>query len=180
MARYKSFAELKAEREAKYAQKKADKQAKRDAKHAAQVQDQPERLASYTVAYRGGLPGMPRAKSGGITLQVCSDRFELIATRGGRGYWDDVTIPYAQVQEVVIADRQVSTFEAIAGGLNSRQLNQKNNLHVTFESEGVVLVLRLEMLSEVTVPAQARKCAELQDLLRTNAIPAQFRPVASR
>jgi hypothetical protein len=69
----------------------------------------------------------------------------------------------------------VSTFEAIAGGLNSRQLNQRNNIHISFTTDdGIDVVLRLEMMTGIAVPAQAKPCAELEDLLRANQIPKQF------
>lgn len=131
-------------------------------------------FASYTVTYRGGLPGLPKAKPGGINLAVWSDRFELTGKVGSK-FWSDLVIPYTSVSDVTIADRQVDTFEALAGGLDSRQLNQRNNIHITFTDErGVTLVLRLEMLTGFVVPAQAKRCAELQDLLRVNNIRAQF------
>lgn len=133
-----------------------------------------EPLARYTVVYRGGLPELPKVKHGGVTLTVHEDRFELTAKRGTK-FWTDMVIPYSSVTNVSIADRNVSTFEAIAGGLNSRQLNQRNNIHIAYTNDdGLELVLRLEMLTGVTVPAQAKRCAELQDLLRVNNIPAQF------
>lgn len=131
-----------------------------------------EPLATYTVVYRGGLPGLPKAKAGGIKLQVFNDRFELTAKRfSSDKFWTDLTIPFSSVEDFTIADRNVSTFEAIAGGLNSRQLNRANNIHIKFTNEdGLELILRLEMLSGVAVPAQAKKCAELLDLLRVNNI----------
>lgn len=132
-------------------------------------------LATYTVVYRGGLPGLPKAKTGGISLHVFNDRFQLTSKMGSKKFWTDLTIPYASIGHVTIADRQVSTFEAIAGGLNSRQLNQRNNIHITFTNEdGRCLTLRLEMLTGVAVPAQAKRCAEFQDLLQVNDIPGQF------
>lgn len=131
-------------------------------------------LATYTVVYRGGLPGLPRARTGGITLRVLDDRFELSGKRGSK-FWSDLTIPHTTVSEVTIADRQVSTFEALAGGLNSRQLNQRNNIHIAFtNADGLGLTLRLEMISGFAVPTQAKRCAEFQDLLRVHNIPAQF------
>ncbi|SFS93811.1 hypothetical protein [Saccharopolyspora flava] len=131
-------------------------------------------LASYTVTYRGGLPGLPKAKSGGVNLAVWADRFALTGKSGSR-FWSDLVIPYTSVSDVTIAGRQVSTFEAIAGGLDSRQLNQRNNIHIAFtDDDGRSLVLRLEMLTGFVIPAQAKRCAELQDLLRVNNIPALF------
>jgi hypothetical protein len=60
-------------------------------------------------------------------------------------------IPYMAISAVEIADRTVTTFEGLAGGLNSRQLNQKNNIHVSFLGADGPTVLRFEMLTGVTV-----------------------------
>ena len=49
-------------------------------------------------------------------------------------------------------------------------MNQANNIHITLARDGVELILRLEMLSAVTVMGQAEKCRELMDRLRTNGI----------
>lgn len=130
-----------------------------------------EPLATYTVVYRGGLPGLPKAKAGGITFRIWPDRFELTGKRGSDRFWTDMVIPYSSVSDFTITDRHVSTFEAIAGGLNSRQLNQRNNIHIAFTNDdGLELVLRLEMLTGITVMGQTKRCAELLDLLRVNNI----------
>lgn len=55
------------------------------------------------------------------------------------------------ISAVEIADRTVTTFDGLAAGLNSRQLNQKNNIHVSFLGADGPTVLRFEMLAGVTV-----------------------------
>jgi len=50
------------------------------------------------------------------------------------------------ISAVAMADRTVTTFEGL-----SRQLNQKNNIHVSFLGADGPTVLRLEMLTGVTV-----------------------------
>ena len=55
------------------------------------------------------------------------------------------------ISAVAMADRTVTTFEGLAAGLNSRQLNQKNNIHVSFLGADGPTVLRFEMLTGVTV-----------------------------
>jgi hypothetical protein len=134
----------------------------------------PQPLEVYKVVYKGGLADLPKAKTGEIRLHVWDNRFELQPTIASRKFWQPLVIPYSTIREVAIVDRQVSTFEAIAGGLDSRQLNQKNNIHIVYSSGGAEVLLRFEMLSGVTVPGQARKCQEFQDRLRVHGITTQF------
>lgn len=109
-------------------------------------------IGSDTVTYKGGLRKLPKAKIGKITLDILEDRFRLTAGNDvARKFWTDLEIPYEQVSSVEIADRSVSTFEGLAGGLNSRQLNQKNNIHFSYLSGNGPTVLRVEMLTGVTV-----------------------------
>lgn len=138
-----------------------------------------EVLASYDVVYRGGLAHLPKAKVGKIELQVQEDVFFLKPTTSSKKYWADLVIPYTCIATVEVVERNVSTFEAMAGGLNSRQLNQKNNLHISYHDEAGKLQLRLEMLSGVTVMGQAKKCAEFEDRLRTLRIYEKFQGTAS-
>lgn len=60
------------------------------------------------------------------------------------------------------------------GGVNSRQLNQKNNIHVTYAGAEGQTLLRLEMLSGFTVMGQATKCNEFEDRLRNFRVREQF------
>jgi hypothetical protein len=83
-------------------------------------------IDSCTVTYKGGLRDQPKAKLGKITLEVLEDRFRLtVGNNVARKFWADLEIPYTTVSSVEITDRTVSTFEGLAGGLNSRQLNQE-------------------------------------------------------
>lgn len=131
-------------------------------------------LESYDVTYRGGLPQLPKAKVGKIVMEIHTSHFALKPTSGSKSFWSGVDIPFGTIWNLEIVDRNVSAFEAIAGGLNSRQLNQKNNIHISYKGlEGDVL-LRLEMLSGVTVMGQAKKCAEFEDRLRNLHVREQF------
>jgi len=134
----------------------------------------PQPLDTYKVIYRGGLADLPKAKIGEIRLQVWDNRFELQPTISSQKFWQPLVIPYSAIREVSIVDRQESTFEALAGGLDSRQLNEKNNIHIDYSSGSAEALLRLEMLSGVTVMGQARKCREFQDRLRVHGVTAQF------
>jgi hypothetical protein len=62
----------------------------------------------------------------------------------------------------------------LLGGLNSRQLNQKNNVEITYLEGGRELVVRFEMISGVSVMGQARKCRELMDRIRNIGARDQF------
>lgn len=73
-----------------------------------------------------------------------------------------------------VVDRVVNTFEGVFGGLDSRQLNQKNNLHIRYSSADGEVMLRLEMLSGITVMGQAKKCRELEDRLRVHGVVERF------
>ena len=135
-------------------------------------------IESYGVVYLGGLPDYPKRKVGKIDLRVFEDRFELLPTTATEKWLKDLTIPYSQVLDVSIVQRQVSTVEGLLGGLDSRQLNQANNIHINYETDGGdKLVLRLEMLTGFTVMGQAMKCREFKDRLTTHGIRDRFRRV---
>jgi hypothetical protein len=140
--------------------------------------DQP--LETYKVVYRGGLAHLPKGKNAEIKFLFWPDRFELQATPVTKKWWTDLVIPYETVRELAVVDRQVSTFEALAGGLDSKQLNQKNNIHIRYvDSSGSETILRVEMLTGFTVQGQAKKCLEMQDRLRVHGIPERFAISAS-
>lgn len=137
-------------------------------------------IDSYTVTYKGGLRELPKPKIGKISLTIHEDGFRLTAGNNvARKFWTDLEIPYATVNAVEITDRTVSTFEALAGGMNSRQLNQKNNIHFSFVGPDGPTVLRVEMLTGVTVMGQAKKCQEFEDRLRSHQIRERFGATSS-
>lgn len=131
-------------------------------------------LVEYSVNYRGGLPEYPKSSLGGIKFRVWPGGFEFLSTTGSKGWFAGMQIPFDVVTGVEIAQRNVSAFEGILGGLDSRQLNQANNIHVAFWRDGVELVLRVEMLSGTFVMSQAGKCRDLMDLLRNHGLLAAF------
>lgn len=133
-------------------------------------------IVSYGVVYKGGHPDYPKEKIGKIEFKVFKDRFELLPTMGTRKWFQGLIIPYTRVLDLQIVQRQLGTVEGILGGLNSRQLNQANNIHITYENEqGQEVLLRLEMLSGITVMGQATKCLELEDRLRVNGVRDKFK-----
>ena len=133
-------------------------------------------LETYKVVYKGGHPDLPKAKSGEIRLLILPEELQLHPTMGSKSYWNRLDIPYGDVVDVQIVARQVGTLEAVVGGLDSRQLNQDNNIHIRYvDGSGNEITLRLEMLSGITVQNQAKKCRELEDRLRNLGILAKFR-----
>jgi hypothetical protein len=94
---------------------------------------------------------------------------------GTKSWFTGITIPINKIFDLQIVQRQVGSFEGIVGGLNSRQLNQANNIHISYESDlGGKILLRLEMLSGVSVMGQAKKCLEFEDRLRVYHIREKF------
>ncbi|GIH19923.1 SHOCT domain-containing protein [Rugosimonospora africana] len=134
-----------------------------------------EALETYKVIYKGGLAALPKAKSGEIRFLLTREAFELQPTIGSKSYWQPLTIPYADVADVKIVARQMSTLEAVLGGPDARRLNDSNNIHIEYLDESNPTTLRLEMLTGITVPNQAAKCREFEDRLRTLRIRDQFR-----
>jgi len=131
-------------------------------------------ICDYSIIYRGGLADYPKSKSSTIDFLVLNDRFELKPTFASKSWFKGLIIRYDKIKDIVITERQVSTVEGILGGLDSKQLNQKNNIHITFETEGAENILRIEMLSGITVMGQAKKCLEFEDRLKTNGIRDKF------
>ena len=134
-------------------------------------------IEKYSVTYLGGHPAYPKSKLGKITFQLFDDRFEFHPTIGTKDWFDALTIPYSDTHDLEIVQRQVGTLEGIFGGLDSRQLNQANNIHIQYDdSDGTTILIRLEMLTGFTVMGQAGKCRELEDRLSVNSIRSKFKP----
>lgn len=131
-------------------------------------------LVSYKVNYRGGHPDYPKPKVSGLNFGIYPDRFELQPTNAAKKWFRGLSIPYSQVRDLQIVARNVGTAEALLGGLNSRQLNQDNHIHISYDSDGHPIVLRLEMLTGVSVMGQAKKCRELEDRLRNLGVRDKF------
>lgn len=144
------------------------------------AKEEPGKVAEYAVVYKGGHPTYPKARSGQLDLKIFQDHFELHPTIGSKSWFTSITIPFSWVTDLKFVEREVSTVEGLLGGLDSRQLNQKNNIHIHYfqTPEDNEMVLRLEMLSGITVWNQAAKCRELEDTLRNNRIRERFRPSA--
>ena len=144
------------------------------------VEGAPAPIAEYKVNYRGGLAALPKAKVGGIMLQAWDDRFTFEPTVGSKKFWQQLTVPCAAISDVQIVRRKVSTGEALlSSSQNQRNLEQDNNIHFHYtDAAGQPVVLRVEVLTGVTVTGQAKKAAEFNDLLQARGIRAQFQQTA--
>lgn len=131
-------------------------------------------ISEYKVVYKGGFPEYPKAKLLALMFQVFPDRFEIHPTNAAKKWFKTEVIQYSIINDFKIAQRQVSFAESMMGGLNSRQLNQANNIHINFLRNGTEVLLRLEMLSGFNVMSQAKKCLELEDRLITHDIMGKF------
>ena len=146
-----------------------------------QQQPEPGLIDSYGVVYKGGLPKYTKEKAGMIDFKIFADRFELFPTLGTKAWFDGLKIPYSSVADFQIVQRTVGTIEGILGGLDSKQLNQANNIHISFQSpRREDLVLRLEMISGITVMGQAKKCLELMDRLKIHRVAEKFQKVQTK
>jgi len=140
----------------------------------------PVALETYKLAYKGGHPDLPKAKIGEVRLLITPESFVFNPTLGSKKFWNAMTLPYSEVSGVEIVARQVSTGEAMLGGMNSRQLNQDNNMHFSYvNGSGNPMMLRFEMISGVTVMGQAKKCREFEDRLRSLGITNKFKRAES-
>ena len=138
-------------------------------------------LRDYEVIYLGGHPDYPKKKSGSaIAFSIMPDAIYLHPTITSEKWFKEYSIPYSTISKLEIVERTVSTAEALLGGVNSRQLNQANNIQISYTSaDGKEIILRLEMLTGVTVMGQAAKCNEMMDFLHENAILEKFKKAAS-
>lgn len=138
-------------------------------------------LRDYEVIYLGGHPDYPKKKSGSaITFSIMPDSIYLHPTITSEKWFKAYSIPYSTISKLEIVQRTVSTAETLLGGVNSRQLNQANNIQISYTTaDGKEIVLRLEMLTGITVMGQATKCNEMMDFLRENSIMNKFKKESS-
>lgn len=133
-------------------------------------------IIRYEVIYIGGLPEYPKTKSGNaIGLNIMEDCFAFRKTNTSKEWFEDFDIPYSDIKEINIEKRNISTAEFLLGAGNDPNQQQENNICITFDREDVELILRVEMLTGVTIYNQAAKCKEFMDVLRQNKILGKFK-----
>jgi len=131
-------------------------------------------IIRYGVLYLGGLPQYPKERSNELGFNIMPDRFYLKPTQAAT-WFTDLVIPYDKVQKFEIVKRTVSNMEVLIGSGDTKSLEQDNNIEITYlTEEGDEVVLRLEMLTGITVMGQAGKCREMLDILRQNKILKQL------
>ncbi len=134
-------------------------------------------IIRYEVIYLGGLPEYPKAKHGNaIGLNIMPDKFVFTPTITSKEWFTEYEIPYEAISGITIEKRTISNTEMLLGGGNDPNQQQENNICIEFTtSDETDLVLRVEMLTGVTIYGQATKCREFMDILRQNNILKKFK-----
>lgn len=130
-------------------------------------------IERYAVIYNGGLPHYPKKMSGEIGLNILEDSFYFKATSTSEEWFDDMAIPYKKIEDLQIVKRKVTNAEVLlsSSGSDMKSLEQENTIEITFmDAADKRQIVRFEMLTGITVYAQAGKCIEFVDILRQNGI----------
>ena len=132
-------------------------------------------IETYDIIYLGGHPSYPKAKIGKVVLNICKSNFELVSTARSSKWLTSFSIPYDKVIDFQIVQRKISSIWGRLGEKNSIHLNKPTNIHIKYENEsGNEILLKLEMSSGITVTRQAKKCSQLEGIIRLNNIRDQF------
>ena len=137
-------------------------------------------IIRYEVIYLGGLPEYPKAKHGNaIGFNVMPDKFVFTQTITSKEWFNGYEISYDAISDIRIEKRTISNTEMLLGGGNDPNQQQENNICIEFTTpDDTDLVLRVEMLTGVTIYGQATKCREFMDVLRQNNILKKFKKKA--
>ena len=128
-------------------------------------------IERYEFTYIGGLPDIPKAKSGAWGMNIMPDKFSFRVTRTTKDWLYDLDIPYSDISDIRIEKRTISNAEMFLGAGNDANQQQENVIVLEYtDKEGKKATLRVEMLTGVTIFNQVAKCKELMDLLRRNDI----------
>lgn len=135
-------------------------------------------IIRYEVVYIGGLPQYTKPKTGkaAIGLNIMQDKFVFTRTGNSKDWFEDFEIKYSDIMDITIEKRTISNAEMLLGGGNEANQQQENNICINFLSkDGKELMLRVEMLTGVSIYGQAGKCREFMDILRQNDILKQIK-----
>ena len=131
-------------------------------------------IIRYAVTYLGGLAKYPKKLTGEIGMNIMPDRFyfrPLPTTK----MEEDFEIPYSAVEKFEITRHQITNAEMmLSSGNDMKSMEQENNIEITYKENGQTILLRVEMLTGVTLYGQAGKCREMMDILRQNNILELF------
>ena len=138
-------------------------------------------LKRYEVTYRGGNPQYELTKEVRkypyILMDVMPDRLSFLPNKLSEPWFSGFELPYGQIITIEIVERTIGNAEMLlSSGSDNSDLRQKNVLEIKYvDSLEDEYVMRVEMLTGISVMGQARVCLELMDLLRTNKILKLFR-----
>lgn len=131
-------------------------------------------IKRYGVTYLGGLSHLPSKKSGEIGFNILHDCFYFKPTSTSVEWFQEMAIPYNSITNFEITTRTLSTSELLLTS-DARGLETDNNIEITYTNyENISILLRIEMLTGITVAGQAVKCKEMMDLLRSEGILNKF------
>lgn len=134
-------------------------------------------IMRYGITYNGGLAEYPKHKSGEIGLNILEDCFYLKPTITTNDWFEEMAIPYSQIEKLEIVERTISNAEWLlsSSGSDMKSMEQKNNIEISYtDEEGNSQLIRLEMLTGVSIYGQSKKCVEFMDVLRQNNILDKF------
>ena len=127
-------------------------------------------IIRYGVTYLGGLPKYPKKLTGELGMNIMPDCFHFHPSSTLK-MEEDTIIPYSCVEKLEITRHQITNAEMmIASGTDMKSMEQENNIEISYRVDGKLLVLRVEMLTGVSLYGQAGKCREMMDVLRQNEI----------
>lgn len=134
-------------------------------------------IMRYGITYNGGLAKYPKHKSGEIGLNILEDCFYLKPTITTNDWFEEMAIPYSKIKKLEIVERTISNAEWLLSSSSSdmKSMEQKNNIEISYiDEEEKNQLIRLEMLTGVSIYGQAKKCVEFMDVLRQNNILDKF------
>ncbi len=128
-------------------------------------------IIRYAVTYLGGLAKYPKKLSGEIGMNIMPDRFYFRPLPTSK-MEEDFEIPYSAVENFEITKHQITNAEMLLSSSSSdmKSMEQENNIEITYKENGKTIVLRVEMLTGISLYGQAGKCREMMDILRQNDI----------
>lgn len=134
-------------------------------------------IKRYEITYAGGLAQYPKQKIGAIGLNILEDCFCLKPTGTTIDWFEEMTIPYAKISKLQIVKRKVNNAEWLlsSSGSDMKAMEQENIIEISYKDiDDKNQVIRLEMLTGVSIYGQAGKCVEFMDVLRQNNILEKF------
>lgn len=134
-------------------------------------------ITRYEFTYAGGLAQYPKLKAGAIGVNILEDCFYLKPTTSTIDWFEEMAIPYAKISKLQIVKRKISNAEWLLSSSNSdmKAMEQENIIEISYkDADDKNQVLRLEMLTGVSIYGQAGKCVEFMDVLRQNNILDKF------